>query len=36
MTALYNASVLLDRNLEAGRGDKIAVHWAGGWNQLAT
>jgi benzoate-CoA ligase family protein len=30
MTGSYNASVLLDRNLEAGRGDKIAVHWAGG------
>ena len=30
MTAPYNASVLLDRNLEAGRGDKVAVHWAGG------
>jgi benzoate-CoA ligase len=30
MAASYNASVLLDRNLEAGRGDKIAVHWAGG------
>ena len=26
----YNASTLLDRNLEAGRGDKVAVHWAGG------
>jgi len=30
MAGTYNASVLLDRNLEAGRGDKIAVHWAGG------
>ena len=30
MTGYYNASVLLDRNLEAGRGDKVAVHWAGG------
>jgi benzoate-CoA ligase len=30
MIAPYNASVLLDRNLEAGRGDKVAVHWAGG------
>ena len=30
MTETYNASTLLDRNLEAGRGDKVAVHWAGG------
>jgi benzoate-CoA ligase family protein len=30
MAGSYNASVLLDRNLEAGRGDKVAVHWAGG------
>jgi len=30
MTGTYNASTLLDRNLEAGRGDKVAVHWAGG------
>ena len=30
MTTSYNASLVLDRNLEAGRGDKVAVHWAGG------
>jgi benzoate-CoA ligase len=26
----YNASVLLDRNLEEGRGDKVAIHWSKG------
>ena len=30
MAELYNASLLLDRNLEAGRGDKVAVRWARG------
>ena len=30
MTERFNASNLLDRNLEAGRGEKTAVHWAGG------
>jgi benzoate-CoA ligase family protein len=30
MGSAYNASLLLDRNLDAGRGDKVAVHWAGG------
>ena len=30
MADLYNASLLLDRNLEAGRGDKVAVRWARG------
>jgi benzoate-CoA ligase family protein len=30
MPETYNASTLLDRNLEAGRGDKTAVSWAGG------
>jgi benzoate-CoA ligase family protein len=30
MAETYNASVLLDRNLDAGRGDKVAVHWSGG------
>jgi benzoate-CoA ligase family protein len=30
MTEKYNASVLLDRNLEAGRGEKVAVNWSGG------
>jgi benzoate-CoA ligase family protein len=30
MSETYNASTLLDRNLEAGRGDKTAVLWAGG------
>ena len=30
MPGSYNASTLLDRNLEAGRGDKVAVHWSGG------
>src|SRR5207237_9616657 len=26
----YNASQLLDRNLEAGREARTAIHWAGG------
>ncbi len=30
MPGSYNASTLLDRNLEAGRGGKVAVHWSGG------
>ncbi|MDQ6918065.1 MAG: benzoate-CoA ligase family protein [Candidatus Dormibacteraeota bacterium] len=30
MAGAYNASILLDRNLEAGRGGKVAVHWSGG------
>jgi benzoate-CoA ligase len=30
MAGRYNASALLDRNLEAGRADKVAVHWAKG------
>ena len=30
MSETYNASTLLDRNLEAGRGGKTAVHWTGG------
>jgi len=30
MNDSLNASVLLDRNLEAGRGEKAAVRWAGG------
>jgi benzoate-CoA ligase len=30
MAGSYNASVLLDRNLEVGRGEKVAVQWAGG------
>jgi acetyl-CoA synthetase len=25
----YNASLLLDRHVEAGRGDKVAIHWVG-------
>ena len=30
MVDRYNASELLDRNLAAGRADKVAVRWAGG------
>ena len=30
MADRYNASELLDRNLAAGRADKVAVRWAGG------
>ena len=30
MAVEMNASTLLDRNLEAGRGGKVAVEWAGG------
>src|SRR5947209_1982485 len=30
MSELYNVSRLLERNLEAGRGDKVAITWPGG------
>ncbi|HVD00186.1 MAG TPA: benzoate-CoA ligase family protein [Candidatus Dormibacteraeota bacterium] len=30
MSELHNAALLLDRNLEAGRGDKVAITWSGG------
>src|SRR3982074_1329967 len=30
MSDTYNASTLLDRNLEGGRGERPCVHWSGG------
>ena len=30
MAERFNASLLLDRNLEQGRGDKVAIHWSRG------
>src|SRR5579859_8249116 len=30
MSEQYNAGLVLDRNLEAGRGDKVAITWSGG------